>query len=249
MAEAMTKINTIQSLQNPVIKHLVKLRQNSDYRYEHESVIVEGPQLIQEVSQSHPIKRIVTIDECLVPPAVKCGELYVVSQAALDKISGLVHSPGILAEVQLPAPSKLDKVRFLLVIDRISDPGNLGTLIRSALAFGWEGVFVLDNSCDLFNEKAIRSARGATFRLPYALGSGEDLKKLLKKNRLKAWVADTAGTPLNQVAKEDSAALILSNESAGPSTDGQKITIPMPGPMESLNVAIAGSILLYHLKH
>lgn len=241
------KISTIQSLQNPLIKHFVKLRQNNDYRNEHGSIIVEGAQMISEVSKTHKILRILTLDECLIPQEVKSQEVYLISQAGLDKISGLVHSPGILAEVAFPKPSKLENVKSLLVIDQISDPGNLGTLIRSALAFGWEGVFVLDHSCDLFNEKALRAARGATFRLPYALGNVDDLKKLIKQNQLKVLVADTTGTSVEQIAKEDRVALVLSNESAGPTLEGEKVTIPMPGPMESLNVAIAGSLLLYHL--
>lgn len=248
----MTNIRTIQSLQNPLIKHLVKVRQNRDYRNEHQSLILEGIKPILEVAQHSKIKRIVTIDLSLIPKEIAPEEILLVDQAAVDKISGLQHSPGILAEIAMPAPSSLSQIRFLLVVDHINDPGNLGALIRSALAFGWEGVFILNQSCDIFNDKCLRAARGSTFRLPYALGSMKDLAKIVSANDLTVWVADIAGASLAEIGPQTNIALVLSHESGGAAsgnfTNMQKITIPMPGPMESLNVAIAGSILLYSLK-
>jgi len=98
----------------------------------------------------------------------------------------------------------------------------------------------------------LRAARGSTFRLPYALGGIQDLSKIISANQLNVWVADVEGVSLSESNPESRIALVLSNESGGVSSgnfaNAKKITIPMPGPMESLNVAIAGSILLYSLK-
>ncbi|MBS4167738.1 RNA methyltransferase [Parachlamydia sp. AcF125] len=249
----MTNIRRLSSLHNPLVKHLVKVRQNSDYRQEHQSVVVEGNIVIAEVAQTHLVKRLLTADLSLIPSSICAEEIFLVDQSILDKVSGMHRSPGILAEIKMPSPSPLKNIRSLLVLNQINDPGNLGTLIRSALAFGWEGIFIVNQSCDIFNEKAIRSARGATFRLPYRKGDLQALEEVLIQNRLSPWVADVSGTPMHEVSPPKKVALVLSNEARGASSldsplFSQNITIPMSGKMESLNVAIAGAILLYYLK-
>ncbi|EFB41991.1 MAG: TrmH family RNA methyltransferase [Parachlamydia sp.] len=253
MAIMMTNIRSLSSLQNPLVKHLVKIRQNSDYRQEHQSVVLEGSTVIAEVAKTHPIKRLLTVDLCLIPSEISAEEILQVDQAILDKISGMQHSPGVLAEVKMPSPSPLKNIRSLLVLNQINDPGNLGTLIRSALAFGWEGIFIVNQSCDIFNEKAIRSARGATFRLPYRKGDLQELEEILTHNKLTTWVADVSGTPMQDITPPEKVALVLSNEARGVSSSthplfSQHVTIPMSGKMESLNVAVAGAILLHYLK-
>src|SRR6185295_12199026 len=98
------------------------------------------------------------------------------------------------------------------------------------------------HSCDPFNEKAIRAARGAHFRLPLAMGSYEDLKRIVKENNLDPLVADLEGSTPSELSKNKGKLLVLGNEANGASAEIQqfcsKVTIPMPGEMESLNVAI-----------
>jgi TrmH family RNA methyltransferase len=137
------------------------------------------------------------------------------------------------------------------VLDRISDPGNLGTLLRTALALGWEGAFLTPHSADPFNDKAIRASKGACFFLPLQEGSYEELEELLKENQITAYVADLKGTSLPNLKVKHPLALILGNESLGPSAwakqHGSAISIPMKKDVESLNVASAGAILMYEL--
>ena len=242
----------ITSLVHPIVKHLVKLRQNTDYRYDHQSVIIEGIKTVKEVAQTHPIKTLVAYDGTFIPRGVKGKEVFIVNEAIMKKVSGMQTPEGILAEVEMPKPASLNGLRYLLVLDRVSDPGNVGTILRTALALGWEGVFIVNESCDPFNEKSLRASRGATFRLPIAFGTWKDVKKIVDENKLTPLVADLNGKDLSEIKPAKGIALVLSNEAHGPSEEAQKlcqkVTVPMPGKMESLNVSIAGGILMYALR-
>lgn len=242
----------ITSVENSLVKHLVKLRQNTDYRYDHQSIVIEGAKTIKEVSQTHPIKTLLVYDESFLPKNVKASQVYIVNEAVMKKVSGVPTPEGIVAEMAMPKPASLSGKKYILVLDGISDPGNLGTILRTALALGWEGVFVINESCDPFNEKTLRASRGATFRLPIAQGSWAEVKKLIKENDLQPLVADLKGMDFTEVKPKNGVLLVLSNEAHGPSLDAvkicQKIFIPMPGKMESLNVSIAGGILMHALR-
>lgn len=245
-------IKNITSVQHPLVKHLVKLRQNRDYRYDHHRLIVDGITLVSELGRTTRFKTIVTRDELLIPLGVEADEILVVNDSVMKKISGLQSPEGIIAEIDMPKPASLDGKKRLIVLDGVNDPGNLGALLRSALAMGWEGAFILNESCDPFNEKAIRAAKGATFRLPLAWGSWDDLEKLIKKNKLTCLVADMEGEKIDDIETSNNIALILGNEARGVSVEakqsGKQVTIEMIGDMESLNVAVAGSIIMYVLR-
>lgn len=242
----------ISSLQNSFVKHLVRLRQNRDYREEHHSIFIEGIKLVNEVGKSQPVKALVATDPTLLPKDVSADHIYIVSDAVMKKISGMQSPEGLAAEIATPKHSSLSGKSFLLAYDGINDPGNLGTLLRSALALGWEGAFILDNSCDPYNEKAIRAAKGATFRLPIAVGSWKELKEIIKNNCLEPFVADIKGEKIQDMKLKNGILLVLSNEAHGVSDEAAKqcrrLTIPMSGQMESLNVAAAGAIFMYALK-
>ena len=177
-------------------------------------------------------------------------ETITTSPEILQKITGLSSFEGIAALLPLPPFQSVEKTKNLLVLDGITDPGNLGTLLRSALAFGWDGVYLTENTCDPFNDKALRAAKGSTFFLPMEEGSFEDFAK--NSSSLNVWLADMDGTSLEQVKKSSSLALILSAEGSGVRKKSkelfQKVKIPITPSVESLNVASAGAILLYALK-
>jgi TrmH family RNA methyltransferase len=128
----------------------------------------------------------------------------------------------------------------------------MGTLIRSALALGWDGIFLLEGCCDPFNDKALRAGKGATFRIPIQQGNFASLKKVLGALPRDVYLADVEGPSFKEISSAKPKALILSSESHGPMQEFKdlfsKISIPMPGAMESLNVAVAGGILLQHLR-
>ncbi|MBA2728763.1 MAG: RNA methyltransferase [Parachlamydiaceae bacterium] len=243
----------ITSVNHPLVKHLVKLRQNSSYRQEQQSVVIEGIKPVAEICLQHSPKLILAYDNHLLPNGIRGGELILVNEAVMSKVSGMVSPEGLLAEVPIPQENSLDKMHFIVALDSVSDPGNMGTILRSALALGWQGAFILGNSCDPFNEKVIRATRGACFRLPFRHGSWEELEALIKKNCLSPFVADLEGVPPERISVAQGVLLVLSNEAKGPSQRAlelcSKVTIPISADMESLNVASAGAILMYVIKN
>lgn len=241
----------ISSLQNPMIKHFVHLRQNSDYRQEHGTLVIEGAKLVNELADK--AKTILVSKVHLVPKNVPQTKIVLVSEQVMQKASGMVNPEGILAEVALPAQETLQNKKWLIALDGINDPGNLGTLLRTALALGWEGAFILPDTCDPFNEKALRASRGAVFRLPLRSGTWQELQEMITLNALTPIVADVNGHSLDEFELKEKILLVLSNEARGPSEEAKKacqaVTIPMPGEMESLNVSVAGGIMMYKLRH
>ena len=156
-----------------------------------------------------------------------------------------------IAEFSLPAEATSFEEGPLLICERIQDPGNLGTLIRSALAFNFCGVIFLPGCVDPFHEKLIRSARGGLFQLPYKQMDLSSLQHLLKETKRTCFIADLEGASPEKL-QEKQIALVLSNEGSGPSKEilalGAAISIPISSKMESLNVSIAGSILMYEAR-
>ncbi len=242
----------LTSVQNPLVKHLVKLRKNQKYRTQCQSVVIEGSKLIQEVCQKKPVKIILAVNEKHIPKGVCADESYTVSDAISKKVSGVLTPEGLIAEVAMPEQSSLQEAQYVIAFDGVADPGNLGTLLRTALALGWEGVFIVEGSCDPFNDKALRAAKGATFRLPYRVGSWDELKQLIDVNQLNAFAADIDGDDLSGLEIKERVLLVLGSEAHGLSSDTKKVckkvTIPMSGEMESLNVSVAGGILMYTIK-
>lgn len=241
----------ITSSNHPLVKHLVKLRQNRDYRYEHQSVVVEGIKPVEELCRHTRFKILATYNEAMIPLGAEIDELLIVNDTVMKKISTMQTPEGIVAEIPMPQPASLKGMGFILALDGVSDPGNVGAILRTALALGWEGAFILNESCDPFNDKAIRAARGATFRLPLAWGNIDQLKMLVKENNLTPLVADIEGQNLSDIAPSP-ILLVMGNEAHGPSQEikdfCQPATIAMPGSMESLNVAVAAGIMMYALR-
>ncbi len=241
---------SLTSLQNPIVKHLVRLRKESSYREEHETLVMEGLKPIQEVS-SHIINLFYTDAYASLVKDLQ-GEHWEVTDPILQKISGMTQPEGVVAEVKRPPFLPLNNEHYVLALDGINDPGNLGTLLRTALALGWEAAFFLPGCCDPFNEKALRAARGAQFKLKMSEGTVEELSQWTKEHQVDALAADISGKPFDNIPNQPKRLLILGNEAHGIGTEVKKfsspITIPMAGNMESLNVAIAGGILLYSLK-
>lgn len=238
----------ISSVHHPLVKYWTKLSQNGDFRQNEKRVLLEGRNCIGDVCQKMTALRLIVTDLSLIPKGIKAEEYVLVTDQVMKKISSVKTPEGIVAELTLPSMNAFTNVKKIVVIDRIQDPGNLGTLIRSSLAFGWDGLFLLENSCDPFNDKALRAAKGATFHLPLYAGGWKELEELLMQNQLQLVVADIQGEAPPTFCKMP-IALVLGNEAEGVNVPTnlayRKVSIPMQLGMESLNVAVAGSILLY----
>lgn len=236
------------SAQHPLVKYWTRLQSDAHFRRHESRVLLEGKNCIRDVCRSKAAKRLIVTDKNLIPDGLQVEEVIIVTDALMKKISSMQTPEGIIAELELPENTPFTSVKKIVVADRIQDPGNLGTLIRSSAAFGWDGFFVLPGCSDPFNDKALRAAKGATFQLPIYSGSWDELHTLCTKNGLELVAADISGEKPSCFTQLP-IALVLGNEAQGvsvPSTLSYKrVSLPMKGDMESLNVAVAGSILLY----
>lgn len=214
------------------IQHLTKLRKDRKYRENQRLALVTGKNLLKELSN---IQTIFTTE----PTQIPCAEEVLVPMHVIKKITGLENPEGVAATVPLPEMADLSQKSRILVLDRISDPGNMGTLIRTAKALGFEGAYICPGSVDPFNEKALRAAKGATFSFP--------LSEAPIPSHFHLYIADAKGK--TAVDFKAPMALVLGNEAQGvaPSFDGTKVAIPM-NDFESLNVAIAGAILMHQMR-
>jgi TrmH family RNA methyltransferase len=164
---------------------------------------------------------------------------------------------GILALIETPTwrLQDLDLAQggTVLVLDAVQDPGNVGTLIRTAYALGAVGALLLPGTADARNPKVLRGAMGATFRLPALLLTDGEFTVWTRREQVDVWIAATEGRALDRLDRPARVALVVGNEGAGvraslQSIARQRVAIPLARGAESLNVAVAAGILLYEVS-
>jgi TrmH family RNA methyltransferase len=141
----------------------------------------------------------------------------------------------------------------LLVLDAVQDPGNVGTILRTAAALGATATFSLPGTVDLWNAKVVRSGMGAHFHHPCLTGTWDELDTFRRDRAMDLWAADAAGRSIEDVEPPKRLALVVGNEGGGLSPDirtraDQLVALPIASTVESLNVAVAAGILLYELS-
>ena len=240
----------ITSLQHPLVKHLVKVKSDRIYRAQQGVAVIAGKKMIAEIAKYTTIKTLLLIDK---NDSIDAAENVVVAtQEIIKKVSGLKNPESFVAEVVIPKCTLDDTAQFIVVLENINDPGNMGTLIRTAIALRWDAVILVGDCVDPYNEKALRAAKGATFRMPVVKKTWEELKTFLEERKMPLYIADMGGRNASDVKRLDTAAVLLGSEAHGASVEakqyGSTIAIPISDEMESLNVAIAGGIILYLLK-
>lgn len=235
------------SLQHPLVKKLVKLRESRDARKNEGTALVVGQTVVREIAAVRKIKTLISVE----PLALDAEESLLATKPVLEKIIGHKTDDLVAAEVVLPPPAVFKTADLVVLLDGISDPGNIGTIFRTALALGWDAAFVIQGSADPYNDKAMRASRAASLLLPWREGGWDAADRLIRESKRHVFVADTQGTPLSQVKFSRPLVLVLGHETRGPSEKarslGTTISIPMRGDMESLNVASAASIFLYQI--
>lgn len=177
-----------------------------------------------------------------------------VAERTLKELADTDTPQGVLAVVEPPVWT-WDRIRTaprapVLVVDGVQDPGNVGTLVRTAFALGCAGALLLKGSADLANPKVVRAAMGASFRLPCAAATDEECRAWVERDRPTVWAAVAQGTPVSRVAPPERLALIVGSEGQGirPEIDAlarTRVAIPLARGAESLNVAVAAGILLH----
>ncbi len=238
----------ITSLQHPLIKRCVKLRDDRFFRLEEKRVILMGKTLIEDVANHLPLKILISTE----PVQISAEKLYLGSTQVLRKIINYPIEDLVVAEMELPEPSTLEKSDTILVLDGLQDPGNVGTILRTALALGWSGAFLTPHTADPFNDKALRASRGAPLFLPLRQGNWNDLTQLIHQKKMSCYIADVKGENLSKISFKKPLVLVMGHETKGPSTHaksiGKSVSIPMSPKMESLNVASAAAIFMYQIQ-
>jgi TrmH family RNA methyltransferase len=183
-----------------------------------------------------------------------------VSEPELDALTDTEHPQGITAVVE-PRTWTLADIRLMpgvatLVLDGVQDPGNVGTMLRTALGLGAAGVVALKGTADLNNPKVIRGGMGATFRLPSVPAAPEELVAWARLQRAEIWIAAVGGEPASRLpprsAQRPPVLLVVGNEGAGvgpilEAAADRRIGIALAPGVESLNVAVAAGILLHEV--
>jgi RNA methyltransferase, TrmH family len=239
----------ITSLTNPLIKHVISLH-DSHNRKKFQECIVEGIRAITTFVQAKKLLKTLYITEEWLLESHFCSpdKIAVISETLMKKISTAVNPSGILAVFSIsPNIFVSDLENPPLVLAQIQDPGNMGTLIRSAAAFNKKNIIVVE-SVDPWNPKVIQASAGTIALVSLFHMHWHDVVILKNTFKLAALVSKDGKVPSAFDYKKT--ILIIGNEAQGLPLDWQKecdlqITLPMPGGTESLNAAVAGSIMLY----
>lgn len=250
----------ITSNQNSKIKLIRALQGRAKERREANAFVVEGVRLVEEAVISNWGFRFALFDETLSERGKSQVEglrsrgvdVEEVSTNIMKSLSETESPQGILAVLEisnLPISNSLD---FILIPDQIRDPGNLGTLLRTAAAAGVQAVLLPPETTDAFAPKVVRSGMGAHFRLPIHSMSWDEIERFCVSVSQRVYLADKNGQSCWETDLRQPLALIIGSEADGASERAhalahQKISIPMNGNIESLNAGVAGSVLIFEV--
>ncbi len=225
-------------------------------------VLVEGPRAVRDGLEAglRPrfavvSPRLAQLDPELMGDLAACTEVVEVGDDTLARLADTEAPQGVLAVVDEPPGAWFEGVgpeARLLVLDALQDPGNVGTLIRSAAAFGVDGVVLLDGTVDPFNPKAVRASAGAVFRCPVVSVPWSRAEGHLAEASVPLIVADAGGDDATPLPPPAGWALVVGSEGQGVreavrARAVRSLRVPMSSGVESLNAAVAGALLLYEL--
>ncbi|MDF2067542.1 RNA methyltransferase [Bacillus sp. Cr_A10] len=249
----------IESTQNSLVKHWKKLLSVRKEREKTSEFLIEGYHLVEEaIKQKEKVLTIMISDTSEIPVTwdVNNIEIVEINDVIKKELAETEHTQGIFAHCKQQTVKEEEHANWkrILLIDAVQDPGNIGTMIRTADAAGIDAVILGKGSADAYNPKTLRSAQGSHFHIPILKGDLHYWVEQLKKRQIPVFgTAFENSTPFHKVEKSDSFALIVGNEGSGINKElleqtDQNIIVPLLGQAESLNVAVATGILLYGLS-
>ena len=242
---------------------LVALRQRAQ-REERRLFVAEGVRVVEELLASGiPIRLVVTaasLEETArggaLAAALAQHDVRAVPEHVLARVASTDAPQGVVVAAHIP-DTTLDTLdagpaRIAVVLDGIQDPGNVGTLVRSAHAFGAGFVLALGGTADAWNPKAVRASAGSAFRIPIAVAPAEAGLAWLRSAGFRILAADARGPDVSRAACGDRCAIVVGNEGAGVSDAVREaadalVAVPIRDGVESLNVGAAAAVLLYEL--
>lgn len=237
----------ITSISNPKIQDVKKLLSSKSHRQESKSFVAEGVNIVKDIKSENILRLFLTEDAYQNYPYIanKCEEVYLVSDKVMGAISDTKSPSGVVAVCKMQ--SKIADSDTAIVLDNLQDPGNAGTIIRTAVACGVSTIYCYGECVDLYSPKVVRSSMGGIFFV--------NVKKLSDKSQLNCplFVLDMAGENLFKIQNiPPKIALLVGNESRGVSKEMREqadviVSLPMNENMESLNAGVSLSVALYTL--
>lgn len=237
----------ITSPNNEKIKYYQKLQQKK-YRDQERVFLVEDEHLVREALKRGEVLEIITADKKL---SYDVPTIYV-TEKIMNLISSQVTGAHVIALVSFL--KERDIQGNVLVLDRLQDPGNLGTIIRSAVAFNFDSLIISNDSVDLYNPKVVRASEGMLFHLNIIRRDIKEFLQNLDNSYLKITTDVHDGKDIKNINKDKKIALVIGNEGSGVSDDvaslcDEKVYIKMNNNCESLNASVSASILMYEVSH
>ena len=250
-------MTTIRSAQNPLIRRLKSLSDKKG-RLAHGQMLVEGEVMLGEALSAglQPETVLVEAESGLVPFALSLGaEVVVVPRSLIEAVCGTKTPQGICAAVPLPVSrGRAEDMSLLVALDGVQDPGNVGTICRTADAAGFDGLLLGRLCADPYSPKVQRAAMGSGFRMP--MWEHDDLPARLRALRDEGFTVVASsldGEPFyNAVLPREKVVLVIGSEAHGVSAEvmglsNLRLKLPMRGQAESLNAAVAAGIMMYEM--
>ena len=249
-------LDRITSRKNRIIAHLRQLGRDTAYRKECGEFLCDGEKLLEEAIDAHMrINTVLWKENGSTLRETGASSQFFVSEELFDYASPMINSPGPLFTVRFPEKTEQPLPHSVLVLENVQDPGNVGTVIRTANAFGVDAVVLAGACADPYHPKTVRATMGALFRQTIlCLSRVEDVKNLIR-----SWNLPLYGAVLSERARNildcDLADCAVAVGSEGRGLSGQlravcdgEIIIPMQPDSESLNAAVAASILMWEMR-
>ena len=238
-------ISQITSRTNQKVVHASKLKTKEGIKDNNE-FLIEGIKSIELALKAGLVKEIFTIKKLDLKESIP---QYLVNETIIDKISFSKNPEGVVAIVKTLPKIKPQNFNKVVYLDNIQDPGNMGTIIRTALAFNYDGIILSEDCVSIYNPKVVAASKGAIFLIPILNGKLSDFKK---DHLVITSTLNDKSISLDELKVNKSFILILGNEAHGVREEIIKesdmfVKIPIEN-IDSLNVAIAGAILMHHLK-
>ncbi len=243
----------ITSPHNPKLKWVKALLTQSKTRHREQRMVLEGLRLVMD-ALAQGIQPDFILHKPDIPLPADPTAWLAVESTLLDDLSDTQHSQGILGVFPLPQIAIPEKATFLIALDGLRDPGNLGTVIRTAAAAGVDGLLLLPGTVDAFNPKTVRAGMGTHYRIPIKTIHWPEFEEHYSAG-WQIWQAKASGSTLYHQAdwRSQKILLIVGNEAHGLSEKAahwaaHTISIPMAQGVESLNSSVAAAILMFEIQ-
>ncbi len=258
-------IQKITGKDNKTLKLIKSLRKKSN-RAEQKKFVAEGRKIVMEAFDFVPQSiHSVVVSEAFFEKEIEfvrraeivCDKVMVVSEQIFADISDTDTPQGVLAVVRMPQEefSADEKAKDIVILDEVSEPGNLGTVIRTAEAFGFDGIYLMKGCADIFSPKTVRATMGSVFRMKFRTNcTSEDIKRLKEDGFSIVSTTPSGEDLLESFRAPKKTAVVIGNEAHGICDDileksDFKVKISMDGLAESLNAAVAAGITMHWIKN